>query len=352
MIAAICVLVSHAWPISLGQGSSEPLKLSLGMSLGTYSVYVFFSISGFLVARSFEQSASIDRWILARAFRLFPALAIVLLISTIALGPMVTDLSLSAYFTNPETWAYLPRNLTLAFRQHDLPGVFASNVFPSSINGSLWTLFFEVSWYGAVLGLGLFGLLKSGPKFALVLVAFLATYVALLFFADRADLPHRLRHILGFGLPFMIGMAFYVFRDRLVLHPVGVLVLVLVCAALADAKFVVMLQALTLSYGVFVAAFLISGPIRLYNRLGDYSYGVYLYAFPVQQTVVHPFGAGSPLENILISAPITLGLAVLSWIFVEKPALGVLKNPRLLGAGLPGLRRRNADPEAARPSRP
>jgi peptidoglycan/LPS O-acetylase OafA/YrhL len=78
---------------------------------------------------------------------------------------------------------------------------------------------------------------------------------------------------------------------------------------------------LVLAYMLLFLAYVPSGFVRAYNRLGDYSYGLYIYAFPVQQTAVALFPGISPLRLILISAPITVALAALSWHLVEKRAL-------------------------------
>ena len=78
---------------------------------------------------------------------------------------------------------------------------------------------------------------------------------------------------------------------------------------------------LALVYTTFWCAFVPAGILRAYNRLGDYSYGMYIYAFPVQQTLVQSFPHSDAIFNTLVSLPVTGALAVLSWTFIEKPAL-------------------------------
>ena len=122
MIAAVGVLVSHAWPLSLGPGTPEPLSAAVGQSLGSLSVLVFFVISGFLIPRSFERQPTLASWLRARCLRLAPALAVVLLLTVLVLGPLVTTLPLADYARRPETLTYVPRNLSLALGQSGLPG--------------------------------------------------------------------------------------------------------------------------------------------------------------------------------------------------------------------------------------
>ena len=138
MAAAIAVLVSHAYPIALGPGQEEPLYALTGQSLGHFAVAVFFGISGLLIARSFDRRRSMVHFTAARIFRLFPALGVVLILTVLA-GAFVTRLSLVDYVSQPGTWTYVPANLSLAFLQYPLPGVFEQNPYGPAINGSLWT---------------------------------------------------------------------------------------------------------------------------------------------------------------------------------------------------------------------
>jgi peptidoglycan/LPS O-acetylase OafA/YrhL len=294
MLAAVAVLVSHAWPISLGSAALEPLEGSPGGSLGRLALLVFFAISGFLIPRSLERQPTLGAWARARFLRLFPALAVALVLSVAVLGPLVTSLPLATYVQRPETLSYVPRNLSLAFLQFGLPGVFETNPLPRAINGSLWTLVYEVACYLGVMALGLAGLLRARGPLALLLALFLAAYLAASQPSVRALLPGRVTPLLQLGLPFAIGTAFYVWRDRLPLHP-GLLVgLALAFLLAGESPLARPLFVLGLCYAVFLLAFLPGGWLLGYNRAGDFSYGTYVYAFPVQQLVVHLAGPMGP----------------------------------------------------------
>ncbi|PJE33890.1 acyltransferase, partial [Pseudooceanicola lipolyticus] len=208
MCAASGVLVSHAWPISRGPGAVEPLQAQLhGLTLGTVCVYIFFAISGFFITKSFERSASIARFLLARALRLFPALVVVLGLTVLA-GLWLTRAPAATYLAAvPE---YLIRNLTLFRLQYALPGVFEANPYGPAINGSLWTLNYEVLCYLGVFLVGIAGLLRAPRGVAVVFVAVVALCLAV----PLLPAHPRLVKLLDLGLPFALGAAAYIWRDR------------------------------------------------------------------------------------------------------------------------------------------
>ena len=214
MIAATAVLVSHAFPIALGEGAAEPLYTLTGMSLGGHAVAVFFILSGLLIARSFDRGSDLKRFVMARAMRLFPALVLVLLL-TVLMGAFVTTLPLSRYFTATETLTYFPRNLSLAFLQYPLPGVFGDNPLPDDINGSLWTLFYEVVCYAAVVGFGWFGLLRNRIAFTGVFGLISILFLLAEGWEPAGSLAYRANALLSLGFPFALGMLAYVWRNHL-----------------------------------------------------------------------------------------------------------------------------------------
>lgn len=320
MMAALAVLVSHAWPISLGHGTEQPLTRILHFNLGQLALVVFFGISGFLIARSFERQPRLRTWVLARVLRLFPALAVMLLLTVTLLGPVVTDLPAEDYATDPETHSYVLRNLLLAFRQDMLPGVFEHQPLPVETNGSLWTLRYEVLCYIGVMVMGLLGAFQRWRPLVAVASVLAVAYVVA-FAVPSSVLPTWLGSFLSLAMPFAIGVGFYLARARLVLHPVILIGLVLATAAAIRTPLYQPMLDLAVCYGVFVLAYLPKIVISRYNAVGDYSYGLYIYAWPVQQSVIHFFGPMSPMSNIAIALPIALALAWASWTLVERPAL-------------------------------
>ncbi len=352
MVAATSVLVSHAWPISLGSGSWEPLSETLGWSLGGVAVLVFFSISGFLIARSFERQST-ARWVLARVLRLVPALLVVLVLTAWLLGPLVTTWALPAYFSNGFTYTYVPRNLLLYNQQGQLPGVFEGNPLPKATNGPLWTLYYEVCWYLVVLVLGLAGALTRRTWLAAALALFAVGYAVVALALGDAAVADKTRWFFLLGLPFATGIGFYAWRDRLPMSPAILAVLALAAVVAHRTPVFDVLFGLALSYAVFLLAFAVGGGLRAYNRVGDFSYGMYIYGFPVQQLMVHFFGPMRPPVNVALALPLALGFAMLSWFLIERPALTMVRwSPEEFGAALGRLRQLAAHDAPAGPPEP
>ena len=305
-------MVSHAFPISLGRGTQEPLQPWLqGTSLGMVSVFIFFCISGFFITKSFDQSQTLSRFIKARVLRLFPALLVTLLVTVIVAGLWLTEAPMPVFIAAvPE---YILRNLTMNSLVYELPGVFESNPFGDAINGSLWTLIYELQCYFGVIVLGWLGVIRQSAVFGLAFLSFVIVSVG-------AGLLGYQEHILVLGLPFAIGAGFYVWRTVITLR-FSLLVVLSVVAVLAHRSALFQpLFVIALCYAVFYLGYLRLPALLQYNRLGDYSYGFYIYAFPVQQLVAH-IGINDPVSNITIALPITLTLAAISWHLIERWAL-------------------------------
>ena len=320
MAAATAVLVSHAWPIVYGPGTVEPLEGETGHSLGTFAVYIFFALSGFFISASFAGSNSVAKFLLARGLRLFPGLAASLVLVALIMGPLVSDLPVTSYLAHRETWTFLLRNLTLWHAQFTLPGVFESNPYPA-VEGSIWTLIQEVLCYALVFLAGVTGLLRRRAWMSAALVAYFVLWLAQATFPIA--LHPKLVQLHELSLPFVLGMTFWLWRDRIPLTWIGVALLAVLAFATAATPVGFPVMVLSLTYATFWLGLVPGGGLRRYNQLGDYSYGMYVYAFPLQGLLVSVLGPITPWAHIALAVPLTLILAVLSWRFVEAPALAL-----------------------------
>jgi peptidoglycan/LPS O-acetylase OafA/YrhL len=340
LIAALLVLFAHSFNLL---NVPEPLGDNVGW--GTAGVMIFFSISGFLVARSWDLNPRLGSFAAKRALRLMPGLIVALLLTAFVLGPLVTSAPVAAYLRDPATKAYVLNNATLQSNWL-LPGVFAHNVSGSAVNGSLWTLPLEAKAYLiiAIAGLAALALRWRGVMIVVAAYAVLATIQSV-----RLGLPggrHYAAFLADIQMPtaivdstnngileiytqltgaFAIGAALYVLRRWIPLlwSIAGALFLGLIAVVLfSDANGPEALMVVT-PYIVLCVAYRTSRMVHLPRRWGDYSYGIYVYAFPIQQTVIALLQPLSAWVLFFIATPPTVAAAALSWHFVERPALGL-----------------------------
>lgn len=315
LIAALAVVVGHAHILG---GYPGEIPALFGIPVHVLGVAVFFVISGWLITGSWERSRSVPEYVTSRALRIAPLLWAVVLLSTFVLGPVMTTLPTGEYLAHPETWHYL-RNLVL-LPADGLPGVFAEVPYPGVVNGSVWTLRAEVICYGVVLALGLlprrvqtpgylaFGVLSLGlVEVGTVTVAGSSLSAAAgtwVFFAAaalaRLHLPRRaLRLDVAAAVALSWGLV----------------------AVTAGPQWSERVAWVALPYVVLAVGTASVPVLRRAARFGDLSYGMYLFAFPVQQVLVQQL---PPLPFVVDAALVALvcaPLAALSWHLLEKPAL-------------------------------
>lgn len=298
------------------------------MSLGTIGVLVFFSISGFLVSQSWRHDPHIGRFLAKRFLRIWPDLAAVTLIAAVVLGPIVSTLDWRSYFLKPEFLDFF-RNLKLMSIRYVLPGVFEENIFPRAVNGSLWTIPLEVRCYLVLLIVGSIGLMKR-PLLVLLGVVSFGTY----YFAFAQDPQNHQYH---FGLYFLAGVCLDLFRKNWEARPIHLFAAVSILSIafyFLDAGRVALL--LLIPTCIIALGTRSTRILNSAGKYGDFSYGIYIYAFPVQQTILWATQRTLPFSlGLLIAAVATTLCAVLSWHLVERSALslksrlrGKLKVPR------------------------
>lgn len=333
-IAAIMVIFAHAYPLTYGNSDYELLNqiTNKQMTFGTLGVAIFFVISGFLIFQSYTHAPNILVYTKARCLRIFPALIVVLILTTFVFGPLMTELSMAEYFSSPLIYEYLSGVLLFPV-YYDLPGLFAHNPYPNSVNGSLWTIPYEVACYILLAILGIMKILRFSWLLLLLLVVVFG--FRLIWFDASPELQTQLRiWFRGLGLGqtielasyFLAGMVIYAYRERIILHYyLAILaIIILLLAAIFGG-----LQAWFLLAGSYLIIYIGFAPwLRWHNfaRYGDFSYGIYIYAFPIQQSLVYFSSANwHPLLNAGLTIPLVLICAFLSWHLVESRALRLKK---------------------------
>lgn len=324
-LGAFLVLFGHSFELCYGRrGGLDPVSTAL-MGVTAYQaklpgigVALFFVLSGYLVTRSFENRQSLRAYVEARVLRIFPALWVTLLLTVLVLGPLVTTLELSAYFTHLGTWKYLIINARLfPDVMYNLPGVFVENPWSGAVNGSLWTLPVEVRMYMIVAFLGVMGFLRRSDIFNLIGLLIIAWYLLV---PEHFVLLHDLKHM-RLGVYFLLGAFLYMNRDTIIYHWLGVVVLSALLLLSFRNAFYDLVFATWFSYLVLYISFHRRIRFPDLGKYGDFSYGLYLYAFPMTQVNILVFGPENPWFIVLATSVTAMILAMASWFFVEKPFL-------------------------------
>lgn len=315
---ALAVVVSHAFSVTSGVVGDEPLAASSGFTLGEHAVNGFFAVSGFLVTMSLARRGARD-YALARALRILPGLVAATLVVALVLGAAMTTLPAGAYWRDPSLWRFVTATLTAFKSSAALPGVFAENPlrFPM---GTVWTLKYEVLCYLGLLAAGLLGgLRRRWPALALV-VGFAVALAGLGWL--RPEAGKGVETALRLPLIFAAGATLYLWREtvRLAAWPLASLLL---AAALRETPLYRPLLFLGESYAALWLALAPALARAALDPPADLSYGVYLYGWPIQQTLHALAPAASAGALLAPSVALALAVAALSWYAVEWPALAL-----------------------------
>ncbi|TPI50221.1 acyltransferase [Mesorhizobium sp. B2-9-1] len=321
LAAAITVLLHHAHG-SIHDAKADLLFAFSGgfLHFGLLAVLVFFAISGFLVAPGLVRSGKVIDYATSRVLRIFPALIVVVILSMIVLGPILTMLPLQRYFSDDFGLPLYAKNI-LTLTYDFLPGVQLPDGHPAIVNGALWTLHFEVLSYIALAVMSMVGILGRPRLLLAVLFVAYVLYVANGIFPAVAErLPGRFVTFISLFVYFAFGVALSTFRRTI---PYS--------AALAGLAFLILIVSLAYGAGIVAAplclpylvvfAGLSNLPGRSFVRR-DLSYGVYLIHAPVLCcfSIMYP-GIHSWQFVALVAMMVTLPLSYLSSILVEQPAL-------------------------------
>lgn len=324
---SLAIMLWHSFGLSYGPIWINSLPAPIPAIIATM-LPAFFSLSGFLVMGSALRLNNLRVFITFRALRIVPALLTEIFLSALILGPLLTTLSLKLYFSDKDFWQYFGN--VIGRVRYFLPGVFTSEEGQRAVNGSLWTVGPEILCYITISLLILASVLKRRDLYLLFAISF-AAICAIADIWDAAPI-HEILPNRSLILGFLVGNLFYLFREiipysRLAsLVAIGVSVALILVAQHSSLHFFSYPAAALLAYVTTVVG-LTELPRMPFFGTGDYSYGIYIYAFPIQQSV---FWYLSPEHrtwwlNYAIALPVTLCFAAFSWHIIEKPALSLRK---------------------------
>jgi peptidoglycan/LPS O-acetylase OafA/YrhL len=326
---ALAVLISHCVFLSTGLSSAEPLYKWTGYTLGQHGVQVFFFLSGILVAQSLYTSQSVKDYAIARGLRIFPALIVCVLLTSVVLGPWLSSLSAMDYLRDGGVASYIVKTISLMTGSATLPGVFenAPGAAKGVVNSSLWTLKYEVLCYILLAAVGVVAI-RTQLWRETALLAIAGWLMIVLYRRASIEIGSQksafdvMRYFMLF---FGAGVVAFTLRRWL---PVHGLLLVPLGAGFATAigtRYLEPATAVFLGYGALWLATFKFGSLRDYTNKNDYSYGTYIYGLPVSQALLH-FWPQMPVFSLTaITIGIVLVLAFLSWEIIERPALMLRK---------------------------
>jgi peptidoglycan/LPS O-acetylase OafA/YrhL len=325
LFAALLVIWGHAYPLTADEKSIDFVFAITGFEYtGGIAVKFFFFISGLLIGNSLLSGTRPKEYLKARFFRIWPALTAFVLVFTFLIGPLITSKDFIGYLISRETWSFVFSNIGTSpalgsvrssFTIWELPGVFQAN-FLTAVNGSLWTIPYEVLCYSTAFIIWFlsarFRLVLLISAIAILLVQYLVPDIAIV------DGSRILLLIL-----FYAGFALSIVQSKIKVGPLshmslGVLAFILWGTSIGHLFFYAFVFSLVLQ----VSAFRFILAIRL---PGDYSYGVYIWGWPIQQLLVMSGQINSTLANQIATMVIALAVGAASWHLVEKPAIDFAK---------------------------
>lgn len=318
LLAASAVVVSHAVFLHSGHKADEILTGVTFYNLGDHAVNVFFVLSGLTVAASLARSPSTVEFIVARGLRIFPALAVCALL-LILVGAIVTVCAPAQFLSDTRVWRYGLKTLLLGSASTGLPGVFGENPHPSTMNASIWTLKFEVACYLILAAVGWFGLLTK-HRFSWVLGmtwAIAGGFLFVRFGRDAIPIDQAAR----FWLCFSLGIAFYVYGDLIPLSIVGIIALGLGFWLSIGSGMERVVSLVATGYAAVWFARIPTGRFRHFTNKIDLSYGIYIFGWPITQTLILLYPGLDVVSLVMLSLVLAATIALPSWLWIERPAL-------------------------------
>lgn len=360
LILAVSVIFSHSFPLG-GFGVDGLESFTKGQyTIGLVSVAMFFVLSGFLICRSALNSPSVPRFLWHRFLRIYPGYWMCLVVCACVFAPLIALAEFGEFWkvffaprNSPQS--YMLGNVGLLhlngfsiggflfIEPASIAGLLHNNPMRGIFNGSLWTLPFEVTCYLAVATLAAVGVLRR----ARWVVLGLFTGLWGLYAFDCIDpegfcrcFPYPgIRQLVMLCLFFSAGCLCFLYREKIPHSFAAFVISLIVLGVSLPVGMFGLVAPVAMTYAFLWLAF--TFPLRRFDKRGDFSYGLYIYAFPVQQGLVtlriHEEGFGA---YFLCSLLLTSVLAFLSYRLIEAPCL------RLKTLTIPAFWRRTKSPVA------
>lgn len=334
IVLAVAVIASHSVMTTSGQAANSALFMTPLRPLMRAIVPMFFVLSGFLVAGSLERCRTLLSFMGLRLIRIYPALAVEVILSAFVIGLSITTVSPKIYLQSHEFQEYLLN--AIGDIHYVLPGVFVHNPYPIAVNAQLWTIPYELGCYITLALLTAFDLVRRPVLAPIAAFAICVLHLGYRLLKYHGHLPFILGGIPGALLivSFLLGITLYLYRERVPWNGRLCAVSVLASALLLSVPDGEYLGVTALSY-VTIWLGLTNFRRLVIIRGADLSYGAYLYGFVIQQLFSYLFPQYRYWwASIMVCVPCALAFAAVSWNLIEKPALKLRRPLMVLEAVL------------------
>jgi peptidoglycan/LPS O-acetylase OafA/YrhL len=313
LIAALMVLETHSHLMP----GEEKNHYADSFHISYLGLPSFFFLSGLLVTQSLYKSSSWKNFLWKRLLRIYPSACLSVLLAAWIMGPFVTSFDLKTYFSSPTLYQYL-LTCSLLHINFLLPGVFSHSVLnTAAVNASLWTISMELKLYMGLLAVWM----AKIPGKRKLLAVLIATLVTAYFFSGEIPVSQHLSPYLTYGVQFLNGVFCYLHKDKIIPRGFWLLLLPLAFAASLWLDIFSFTAYLLIPALIIFAATHGVSYLKKITPRADLSYGIYVFAFPVQQLVANYLHPAGPFMLFILSVIAVSPLAILSWYGVEKRAL-------------------------------
>lgn len=299
MLAAYMVIYAHAYTIQPNGKWDIICTVSKCTHAGQIAVFIFTFLSGIYIMKSLFYEESVCIFYLKRFMRIWPMLLLAVL-GVIWMGAIFTTLPVKDYFLSAEVRRYFVKNLWMVENEHFLPGVFANHA-NGGVNGVLWFITFQARIYlimGILKSMGLFEeRMRSNAALLSIMTWAMAMPQSLpLIGSNRAlwgneDFPQ-------YVVTFIIGAIVFLNYPALKIKFWHVTAIIIVCLAIRMPENSLPCWAIT---GCFAALWLGTNKFVMKFKIPDYSYGIFLFAWPISQIYVELFPKAKTWMNILFT---------------------------------------------------
>jgi peptidoglycan/LPS O-acetylase OafA/YrhL len=328
-LAALLVIYSHGFLLLPDSGQTDIIQLSTKTeSSGSLAVFAFFLLSGILVSQSWDRQNSLKHFIAFRFSRIWPALFVCVAFMVFVAAPFFSSLPYLQFISHKETISFFARNISFVTgMRYALPGVFEHNAI-QAVNGALWTLPVEVECYCIVLCLGLLQLSKTRVRAMIGVALTLACWLILFQVKPSSSMLKILvlkpKEYTAYPvLFFFCGYFLYHFRHLVVIRPDAA---VIMCIVYLLTRSTVGGQIIFyFAFVYLILAISASQYLCKFEPTWDISYGMYVYGFFAQQCFTALFPTQNIYIGMLVSVAATVLFASLSWRFIEKPAMAIMR---------------------------